>query len=110
MIRVRLADPDRTPLATAEARAELARLTADPRPTFLGWSRRTAVAIAAAVTLVGVALGAMIPSPCVIVEHGPTGPEPDATFARTVEVCGDVMTVTTWVVTTGEVDAVEVIR
>lgn len=91
-------------------RLRIAEVVPAPAPTFLGWSRRTAVAIAVALTLVGAALGALIPAPCVIVEHGPTGPEPDVTLARTVEVCGDVITVTTWVITTGEVDAVEVIR
>jgi hypothetical protein len=91
MIRIRLAHPDRTPQGIAEARAELARLTADQRPTFLGWSRRRAVAIGVALALTGAAIGAAIPAstPCVIVEAGPTGPEPDVTLGRIVEACAD---------------------
>ena len=39
---------------------------------------------------------------CAIVEHGPTGPEPDVTLGRTVEVCADGSTiVTTWELATG---------
>ena len=39
---------------------------------------------------------------CAIVEHGPTGPEPDVTLGRTVEVCADGSAiVTTWELATG---------
>jgi len=39
---------------------------------------------------------------CTIVEHGPTGPEPDVTLGRTVEACADGSTiVTTWDLATG---------
>ena len=110
MIRLRLVDPDRTPHAIAEARAELARLTADQRPTFLGWSRRRAVAIGLALALTGAAIGLAIPTspPCAIVEAGPTGPEPDVTLGRIVEVCADGSTVTTtYVLSTGEVVEVD---
>jgi hypothetical protein len=39
---------------------------------------------------------------CAIVEHGPTGPEPDVTLGRTVERCADgTYVVTTWMLATG---------
>jgi hypothetical protein len=39
---------------------------------------------------------------CSIVEHGPTGPEPDVTLGRTVERCADgTYVVTTWELATG---------
>jgi hypothetical protein len=39
---------------------------------------------------------------CEIVEHGPTGPEPDVTLGRTVEACQDgTYVVTTWDLATG---------
>jgi hypothetical protein len=39
---------------------------------------------------------------CSVVEHGPTGPEPEVTLGRTVERCADGSTiVTTWELTTG---------
>jgi hypothetical protein len=41
---------------------------------------------------------------CAIVEHGPTGPEPDVTLGRTVERCADgTYVTTTWRLATGEV-------
>jgi hypothetical protein len=102
MIRLRIADqPD--PAAIAAARADLARLTG---PTYLGWSRRTAIGVGVALAVIGGAIGLVLPTPdvCAIVEHGPTGPEPDVTLGRTVEVCRDGSAiVTTWIVTTGEV-------
>jgi hypothetical protein len=45
---------------------------------------------------------------CVIVEHGPTGPEPDVTLGHTVERCADGhYRTTTWRLDTGEVAYVE---
>ena len=59
MIRIRIADqPD--PAAMAAARADLARLA---RPTYLGWSVRTAVALAAVAVAAGAVLGAVLPTP-----------------------------------------------
>lgn len=108
MIRVRVADPDRTPHGIAEARAELARLTDDPTPTFLGWSRRRAVALGLAAATVGTALALAIPTRCVVVEHGPTGPEADVTLGHTVEQCADGhYRTTTWRIATGDVVYVE---
>lgn len=63
MIRIRLADPDRTPHAIAEARAELARLTADQRPTYLGMRVPTVIAVGLAAAAIGAAIGLAIPTP-----------------------------------------------
>lgn len=45
---------------------------------------------------------------CVIVEHGPTGPELDVTLGLTREVCGDTVVVTSWELSTGVVIDVDV--
>jgi hypothetical protein len=74
--------------------------------TYLGLTRRAAIATALVAVTVGGAIGLAIPTPdvCAIVEHGPTGPEPDVTLGRTVEVCRDGSAiVTTWDLTTGDV-------
>jgi hypothetical protein len=87
MIRLGVADqPD--PAAMAAARAALARLA---RPTYLGWSARTAVAVAAVAVAAGIALGIALPSPdaCTLVEDGPTGPEPSVTLSRMTYRCTD---------------------
>lgn len=86
------------------------RLASDQPPTFLGWSRRRAVAIGVALALTGAAIGLAIPTPtpCAIVEAGPTGPEPDVTLGRIVEACADgTYRTTTYRLTTGEVVEVD---
>ena len=69
------------------------------------------VAALIAVVLVAAYVGAPRSAPtladlarpgCAIVEHGPTGPEPDVTLGRTVEQCADgTYVVTTWMLATG---------
>jgi len=59
MIRIRLDDqPD--PAALAAARADLDRLT---RPTYLGWSRGTAIVLGLVLAVIGGAIGLALPTP-----------------------------------------------
>lgn len=62
-----------------------------PPPTFLGWPRRTAVAVAVVMAAAGAAIGVALPTPaaCIVVEDGPTGPEPGATLGVMVIACPD---------------------
>jgi hypothetical protein len=64
MIRLRLTDPaDVPPHAIAAARAELARLTADHRPTYLGMRARTVIVVGLAAVTIGAAIGLALPTP-----------------------------------------------
>lgn len=79
-------------------------------------TRITSAALATAVTLAAYVaapradlnLDRLAGDGCVVVENGPTGPEPDVTLGHTVERCADGhYRTTTWRLATGQVVYVE---
>ena len=78
--------------------------------TYLGLRPSVAIATGLTAVVIGATLGLTIPTPtpCAIVEAGPTGPEPDVTLGRIVEACADgTYRTTTYVLGTGELVEVD---
>ena len=78
--------------------------------TYLGLRPAVAIATGIAAVTIGAVVGfaTPTPTPCAIVEAGPTGPEPEVTLGRIVEACGDgTYRTTTYVLSTGEVVEVD---
>jgi hypothetical protein len=78
--------------------------------TYLGLRPAVAIATGLAAVTFGAAIGLTVPTPtpCAIVEAGPTGPEPEVTLGRVVEVCADgTYRTTTYVLDTGELVEVD---